>query len=147
MIRLRQFYELLNRNAAVTLKSQSGTEILFDGVVRDIPYRFDECAVVEFQVRPVGSVVFRIAPSTENANTGNGLWREGTLTVCGETYRYQMKQYKEGSEFGIDGGRISKLTIKRGGETVCHYERGWDIKPSDPGAELALDILLHTENY
>lgn len=147
MIRLKQFYELLNRNAAVTIKSQSGTEILFDGVVRDIPCQIDDCAVVEFQVRPVGSVVFRIASFTENTNTGNGLWHEGTLYVCGEIYHYSMKQYEDGSEFGIDGGRISKLTMTRGGKTVCHYERGWDIKPSDPGAELALDILLHTENY
>lgn len=147
MIRLKQFYALLNRNAEVTIKSHTGTEILFEGMVRDIPDRFDECGVDEFQVRPVGSVVFRIAPASEHANIGDGLWCESTLSVCGETYQYHMKQYEEGSAFGIDGGRISKLTMTRDGKTVCRYDRGWDIKPSDPGAELALDILLHTENY
>lgn len=29
-----------------------------------------------------------------------------------------MKQYDEGSEFGIDGGRISKLMLKRDGTLV-----------------------------
>ena len=57
-----------------------------------------------------------------------------------------MKQFDEGSEFGIDGGRISKLMLKRNGKIECNYDRGWDVKPSDPDAQLALEILLHGEN-
>lgn len=75
------------------------------------------------------------------------MWKKGSLKVYGSIYHYWMKQYDEGSEFGIDGGRISKLTIKRNGKIVCNYERGWDINPSDSEAQLALDILLHGENY
>ena len=55
--------------------------------------------------------------------------------------------WKEGSQFGIDDGRISKLMLKRNGEIVCNYDRGWDIKPSDPDTQLALELLLHSENY
>jgi hypothetical protein len=58
-----------------------------------------------------------------------------------------MKQYDEGSQFGIDGGRISKLMLKRNGEIVCNYDRGWDVEPSDPDTQLALELLLHSENY
>ncbi|MPM21471.1 hypothetical protein SDC9_67915 [bioreactor metagenome] len=58
-----------------------------------------------------------------------------------------MKVYEEGSQFGIDGGKVSKLMLKRNGEIVCNYDRGWDIKPADPDTQLALQLLLHNENY
>lgn len=43
------------------------------------------------------------------------MWSEGILTgpETGVPYKYWVKHYEEGSEFGIDGGRISKLTIRR----------------------------------
>ena len=50
------------------------------------------------------------------------------------------------TEWGIDGGRISKLTLKRDGKEVCNYDRGWDIEPEDENTQLALEILLHGEN-
>ena len=48
------------------------------------------------------------------------MWKEGTLKVNGKTYRYWIKQYDTGSVYGIDGGRISKLMIKRGSKIVCN---------------------------
>ena len=147
MIRLKQFYPLLQRRAAVTLKDASGTAILFDGKLQDIPDRYDDCAVEEFMMQPVGGVIFKVMPEPEFRGFDNGLWHEGSFRVNGSHFQYWMKQYPEGSEFGIDGGRISKLTMKRDGEIVCNYDRGWDVKPTDPDAQLALDILLHTENY
>ena len=75
------------------------------------------------------------------------MWREGALRIGTTIYHYWMKQYDEGSEYGIEGGRISKLTIKRGTEEVANYDRGWDIKPQDPEAQLALEIILHGENW
>lgn len=57
-----------------------------------------------------------------------------------------MKQYEEGSEFGINGGRISKLTIKRGGREVYNYDRGEDIAPIDKNTETALEIILKSDN-
>jgi len=75
------------------------------------------------------------------------MWKEGSIKVNNSIFHYWMKQFDEGSEWGIDGGRISKLMIKRGGEIVCNYDRGWDIKPSDPDAQLAVEIILHGENW
>lgn len=75
------------------------------------------------------------------------MWKEGSIKVGNSIFHYWIKQWDEGSKFGIDGGRISKLTIKRGGEEVVNYDRGWDIQPSDPDAQLALEIILHGENW
>ena len=74
------------------------------------------------------------------------LWKEGVLRVMGSNYHYWAKVYDTGSEWGIDGGRVSKLMLKRDGEIVCNYDRGWDIQPSDPGTQLAMEILLHEYN-
>lgn len=74
------------------------------------------------------------------------MWEEGTVSVNGEIFHYWMKQYEEGSEFGINGGRISKLTIKRSGREVYNYDRGEDIAPIDKNTETALAIILKSDN-
>ncbi|MBE6624397.1 MAG: hypothetical protein E7622_02005 [Ruminococcaceae bacterium] len=74
------------------------------------------------------------------------MWKEGTILIKKQGYRYWVKQYEVGSQYGIDGGRVSKLMIKRGGEVVCNYDRGWDIKPVDENTEFALAILLKDYN-
>lgn len=77
---------------------------------------------------------------------GNRLWHEGALKVYGDSFHYWVKQYDTPSQHGIDGGRVSKLCIKRDGVDVCNYDRGWDVKPNDPKTQLALEILLHEYN-
>lgn len=74
------------------------------------------------------------------------MWKEGTVSVNGEIFYYWLKQYEEGSEFGINGGRISKLTIKRSGREVYNYDRGEDIAPIDKNTETALAIILKSDN-
>lgn len=74
------------------------------------------------------------------------MWREGTIIINKKGYRYWVKHFDEGSQFGIDGGRISKLMIKRSGKIVCNYDRGWDIKPVDEDTEFALAILIKNYN-
>lgn len=74
------------------------------------------------------------------------MWNEGTVSVNGDIFHYWMKQYEEGSEFGINGGRISKLTIKRSGREVYNYDRGEDIEPIDKNTETALAIILKSDN-
>ena len=74
------------------------------------------------------------------------MWKEGAILISGKGYRYWVKHYEEGSLFGIDGGRISKLMIKRGGEIVCNYDRGWDVEPVDDNTRVALEILLYDYN-
>ena len=75
------------------------------------------------------------------------MWKEGSLRVNGEIFHYWMKQYKKGSEWGINGGRISKLTMKRDGEIVYNFDRGEDTAPVDKNTAFALEIPLHSENY
>lgn len=75
------------------------------------------------------------------------MWKEGSLKVSGSIFHYWLKVYEEPSRFGIEGGKVSKLMLKRNGKIVCNYDRGWDIEPSDPDTQLALEILLDGENY
>lgn len=75
------------------------------------------------------------------------MWKEGSLRLGGDSFHYWMKQYEEGSQFGIDGGRISKLMLKRNGEIVYNYDRGLYVAPVDENTVFALEILLHSENH
>lgn len=59
---------------------------------------------------------------------------------------YWIKVYEEGSRFGINNGKISKLMLKLDGEIIANYDRGWDIKPTCEEANLALCILLSEHN-
>ena len=75
------------------------------------------------------------------------MWAEGTILIGGKGYRYWVKHYARRSQYGINGGKISKLMLKRNGKIVCNYDRGWDVKPADPDTELAVELLLHSNNY
>jgi hypothetical protein len=63
------------------------------------------------------------------------MWSEGIITDINTNigYKYWVKHFEEGSEFGIDGGKISKLTIRKIGESrdLCNYDRGWGKEPTD----------------
>ncbi len=72
------------------------------------------------------------------------MWKEGSIRVGSSIFHYWAKVYDEGSIYGINGGRISKLTLKRDGEFVCNYDRGWDVEPADPDTQTALQILLYS---
>ena len=67
----------------------------------------------------------------------NGRWQ-----TCGE--KAALKLVK--ASFTIEGGRISKLMIKRDGEIVCNYDRSWDVNPVDEDTEFALAILMKDYN-
>jgi len=60
------------------------------------------------------------------------MWEEGYLsTNGGQSVKYQVKHYEERSQFGIDGGRISKLLMLADGQVVASYDRGWQIQLDD----------------
>ena len=77
------------------------------------------------------------------------MWREGSIgipdgkgghIIC----HYWIKVYERPSaKYGIDGGRISKLTIKINGKVTANYDRGWDVPPTDAATEAAVQILLY----
>lgn len=75
------------------------------------------------------------------------MWTEGSLKVYDSIFHYWIKYFDEGFQFGIEGGRISKMMLKRNGKVVLNYDRGWDIEPSDPDTQLARDILIHEYNF
>lgn len=79
------------------------------------------------------------------------LWHEGAIgipTANGKrvTALYWVKAYDEGSEYGIEEGKISKMEIRINGQTVCNYDRGWDIEPETEEAIMAYSILMHEYN-
>ena len=76
------------------------------------------------------------------------VWREGAIgipdgkgghIIC----HYWIKVYdKPSAQYGIEGGRISKLMIKIDGKITANYDRGWDVHPTDKATETAIGILL-----
>lgn len=66
-----------------------------------------------------------------------GNWVEGRVVHDGQPYRYQALLFDEGSPFGIDGGRVSKLWIAalegspadgaHRSRPVYNYDRGLDF--------------------
>lgn len=74
------------------------------------------------------------------------MWKQGSIKVGGSTISYWVKSFEEGSQFGIDKGRISKLMLKRDDRVIANYDRGWDIMPIDSEAEAALAELMKKFN-
>ena len=74
------------------------------------------------------------------------MWHEGIIGIGRVAVKYWVKAYKNRSQFGIEGGKISKLILERKGTTIANYDRGWDIKPTCKEAEMALCILLENHN-
>jgi hypothetical protein len=56
-------------------------------------------------------------------------WLKGVINRY-PGYTFQAKVYDVGSVFGIEQGRISKLQVWRGDQSVMDYDRGWDEKPA-----------------
>ena len=79
------------------------------------------------------------------------MWREGII-ACPATngkYKYWVKHYEEGSEtYGINGGRISKLTIRKLGETrdLYNYDRGLDVDCQNDEVRAVYEIVIAKYN-
>ena len=56
-------------------------------------------------------------------------WVEGRV----DAYTFRAKVFDKPSKYGINRGRVSKLSIRHGGpdcgEMVVIYDRGWDRRP------------------
>jgi hypothetical protein len=80
------------------------------------------------------------------------MWKEGTIRIPqldGKNHiiHFWIKYFEEPSEeYGLDGGRISKLSLKLNGEWIANYDRCWDIDPTCKDAEICLSILLNSYN-
>ena len=74
------------------------------------------------------------------------MWKEGSVKVHDSVFHYWIKVYDVPSLYGIDDGKVSKLKLTREGMTACNYDRGWDIEPTDEDTQLAVEILLQSNN-
>ena len=79
------------------------------------------------------------------------MWSEGIIAspTTGNKYKYWVKHYEEGSEFGIGGGKVSKLTIRKVGESrddLYNYDRGLDVDCADDEVRTVYDIILSKYN-
>lgn len=82
------------------------------------------------------------------------MWHEGTIGIPQKdggykVAHYWVKSYDEPSEdYGINGGKISKLSIKIDGKFTANYDRGWDLylAEDDEDTQLAYCILLNDYN-
>lgn len=61
MSKLEKFYDLISRNASVTIHGSEPNTIYFKGKFRSIPHGFDDCEVVDFSISPEGNFSFIIA--------------------------------------------------------------------------------------
>ena len=79
------------------------------------------------------------------------LFKEGTIGLLTQSDKgvahYWAKVYDEPSCYGIDEGRISKLTIKINGKTVVNYDRGWDIEPDENDAATMIAYSICIKEY
>jgi hypothetical protein len=87
-----------------------------------------------------------------------GNWVHGHTLGRRKRMEVEMKVFASGSVFGINNGRISKLSIWHGKgkkiTTLVNYDRGWDIRPDmDSDAyrltcalTAALDDILRMED-
>lgn len=79
--------------------------------------------------------------------------RDGWVGGFANEYRYQAKVYDgDSDDYGINGGRVSKLEIwpKDGTcrESIVRYDRGWDITPNDGYNTMVYEaVLAAMENY
>jgi hypothetical protein len=84
---------------------------------------------------------------TQRKRRKKTMWHKGSIKIKSQTFTYSAKVYGEPSEdYGIEGGRISKLEIRLGDFPVARYDRGWDIEPETENAQLALLAILHNFN-
>ena len=74
------------------------------------------------------------------------MWEHGTLKVENQNISYSIKVFEEPSEYGINKGRISKLTLKANKRVIANYDRGWDIMPTSELASEALEMILDARN-
>jgi hypothetical protein len=79
------------------------------------------------------------------------MWSEGIISspTTGSKFKYWVKHYDEPSElYGLDGSRISKLTIRKLGESrdLYHYDRGLDVDCSNEEVRAVYNIVLAKYN-
>ena len=82
-----------------------------------------------------------ITKTTRRA-AGAGSWVTGKLN--GHSFSALVfPEHAERPEYELGNSRISKLWLRREADkqTVCNFDRGWDIRPQTGEADLIVDFL------
>jgi len=78
------------------------------------------------------------------------MWSEGIIAIpeTGNKFKYWVYHFEEGSKYGIDSGKVSKLTIRKVGSTLdlYNYDRGLDVDCQSDEVKAVLDIILSKYN-
>lgn len=72
----------------------------------------------------------------------DAVWQKGRIEPGG--YRFEAKAYGLPSEFGIEGGCISKLTVtdRWSRNEIMLYDRGWIVEPHTDAHKAILKLIL-----
>ena len=70
------------------------------------------------------------------------MWKNGTING----YAYCTKCFENGSQYGINEGRISKLEIRKDGIMLYNYDRGLDFDNLDAEGKKAYEQILAKHN-
>lgn len=70
------------------------------------------------------------------------MWAHGIITVNEKTMVYAIKHFDKASDYGINGGRISKIMIQQNDAVLYSYDRGEDLAPQNDDAREALEQLI-----
>ena len=74
------------------------------------------------------------------------MWHEAVISCIdtGISYKYYAKVYDSGSVYGVNGGRVSKLTIRKLGSDrdLYSWDRGLCTDCADEEVRTVLNIIL-----
>jgi hypothetical protein len=68
----------------------------------------------------------------QHGSLAGGLWYVGRVGG----YHFEALVFAEPSQYGIDGGQVSKLYLwdgpkRKRGKALAVYERGWELEPEE----------------
>jgi len=76
--------------------------------------------------------------------------KDGWLVITDDnkTYMASILRFEEGSIYGINNGRISKLHIReiRTNRWMANYDRGWDMRPRGVKAKEFYNEIIREYN-
>jgi len=84
-------------------------------------------------------MMLKITSDTRNRD----YWIKG---VGNNGITFSAKIFDEGSELGIDNGRISKLDIRVDNKTIVNFDRGWDVGPKSPEQKVIYTAIVSKLN-
>ena len=87
--------------------------------------------------------------TSKHGGMGGGVWYVGRVG----SYHFEALVFAEPSQYGLDGGQVSKLYLWEGtkrtrGKALAVYERGWELEPDEdvrPVIEVLVEELSRRE--